>query len=48
MMIDWSNAIEVAVIGFSGVFAALLFSEICVNFISMGIRAFELIRPSKK
>ena len=47
-MYDWGKAVEVACIGLSGVFAALIFLEICVNVISLGVRAVERVFGSKE
>jgi len=47
ILYEWGKAVEVACVGLSGVFAALFFLKICVNIISVGVRAVEKTLISK-
>lgn len=47
MGMDWGKALQVAYIGFSGVFIGLIILEICVNVIAGAVRIIERFEKAK-
>jgi hypothetical protein len=47
VVINWGKALQVAFVGFSGVFVGLILLEICVNLLAMIVRIIERSSISK-